>query len=254
MISISALKTASLAGLVAGAALAACASGPAFAQTADKIPDLASSSLAWTPQTVKGTIARYGTGWFDPPAGMRGPIKQDPDHPLRGNRHRPSDSRAGQLARPDPQALGGRADAGLERGIAVRQSRHSVPGHSQCWPGGTPGQLLWTSERLFFVQTPKEVWMIWQRDWVRRIFMTDQHSQDVKPSWYGESIGHYENGELVVDTIGLTRTSRLPRHVPHPAHRKAARGGALQARRPTRNSWKPWSRSRTPTLSTSPCT
>jgi len=26
----------------------------------------------------------------------------------------------------------------------------------------------------------------------------------VKPSWYGESIGHYENGELVIDTIGLS--------------------------------------------------
>jgi len=26
----------------------------------------------------------------------------------------------------------------------------------------------------------------------------------VKPSWFGESIGRYENGELVVDTIGLS--------------------------------------------------
>jgi hypothetical protein len=38
---------------------------------------------------------------------------------------------------------------------------------------------------------------------VRRIYLTDRHSQEVKPSWYGESIGRYENGELVVDTIGL---------------------------------------------------
>jgi hypothetical protein len=30
------------------------------------------------------------------------------------------------------------------------------------------------------------------------------HSADPKPSWYGESVGHYENGDtLVVDTIGL---------------------------------------------------
>ena len=75
---------------------------------------------------------------------------------------------------------------------------------SQCWPGGVPGQLLWTTEPVYFIQTPKVVWMIWQRDqWVRRIDMTDQHSEYVKPSWYGESIGRYENGELVVDTIGL---------------------------------------------------
>jgi hypothetical protein len=27
----------------------------------------------------------------------------------------------------------------------------------------------------------------------------------VKPSWYGESVGHYENGDtLVIDTIGLS--------------------------------------------------
>jgi hypothetical protein len=43
---------------------------------------------------------------------------------------------------------------------------------------------------------------------VRRIFLTDKHSEGVKPSWFGESIGRYENGELVVDTIGLsTRNS-----------------------------------------------
>ena len=29
------------------------------------------------------------------------------------------------------------------------------------------------------------------------------HSAEVTPSWYGELVGHYEGGELVVDTIGL---------------------------------------------------
>jgi hypothetical protein len=47
--------------------------------------------------------------------------------------------------------------------------------------------------------------MVWQRDSLsRRIYMTDKHSENVKPSWFGESIGRYENGELVVDTIGLS--------------------------------------------------
>jgi hypothetical protein len=40
--------------------------------------------------------------------------------------------------------------------------------------------------------------------------LTDKHSEQVKPSWFGESIGRYENGELIVDTIGLsTRFSFL---------------------------------------------
>ena len=39
---------------------------------------------------------------------------------------------------------------------------------------------------------------------VRRIYMTDQHSEAVRLSWFGESIGHYEGGDtLVVDTIAL---------------------------------------------------
>jgi hypothetical protein len=76
----------------------------------------------------------------------------------------------------------------------------------RCYPGGVPGQLLYPAEPFYFIQTPKEVWMIWQRDhMVRRIYLTDQHSESVKPSWFGESIGHYENGDtLVIDTIGLS--------------------------------------------------
>jgi hypothetical protein len=38
---------------------------------------------------------------------------------------------------------------------------------------------------------------------VRHVFLTDKHSDNVKPSWYGESIGHYEGDTLVVDTIGI---------------------------------------------------
>jgi len=107
---------------------------------------------------------------------------------------------------------------------------------STCHPGGVPGQLLTPAEPLYFIQTPKEVWMVWQRDhMVRRIFMTDKHSQEVKPSWFGESIGHYESdGTLVVDTIGLSTRNSFLRLVSHAAHRKRARCRALQdvCRRP----------------------
>jgi hypothetical protein len=156
--------------ILAGAALAACVSGVAVAQSPERVPNLASSSnFAWTPLTINGGIARYGTGWFDPPAGLRGPIKQHPDYPLRGNETR----------RPTP-ALGNWKDPILKPWAAeqMRQSNEEflsgkvgIPflAQSRCWPGGVP----------------------------------DQHSEYVKPSWYGESIGRYENGELVVDTIGL---------------------------------------------------
>jgi len=46
--------------------------------------------------------------------------------------------------------------------------------------------------------------MIWQRDhFVRRIYLTDKHSENLRPSWFGESIGRYQGDTLVVDTTGL---------------------------------------------------
>jgi hypothetical protein len=53
------------------------------------------------------------------------------------------------------------------------------------------------------VQTPKEVWLIFTMDHqVRWVYMDVPHSENLKPSWYGESVGHYEGDALVIDTIG----------------------------------------------------
>ena len=38
---------------------------------------------------------------------------------------------------------------------------------------------------------------------VRHVFLNVPHSRNPEPSWYGESIGHYDGDTLVVDTIGL---------------------------------------------------
>ena len=76
---------------------------------------------------------------------------------------------------------------------------------ARCWPAAFLA-ALYPFEPVYFVQTPKEVWMMWQRDhMVRRIYLKDKHSANVKPDWFGELIGHYENGDtLVVDTIGFS--------------------------------------------------
>jgi hypothetical protein len=43
---------------------------------------------------------------------------------------------------------------------------------------------------------------------VRHIYLNTFHSKNPKPSWYGESVGHYENGDtLVIDTIGQNNKS-----------------------------------------------
>jgi len=80
---------------------------------------------------------------------------------------------------------------------------------SRCWPHGVPGFLLYPVHPIFFIQTPKEVVMSWGQDFqFRHVYLNVPHSTNLKPTWYGESIGHYENGDtLVVDTIGLNDKS-----------------------------------------------
>jgi len=71
--------------------------------------------------------------------------------------------------------------------------------------------------------------MIWQKNqWVRRIYMTDKHSEHVKPSWFGESIAIMSPTEPLWSTPSGSRSQQLSRLVPDPAYRKGACGRALQ--------------------------
>ena len=78
---------------------------------------------------------------------------------------------------------------------------------SRCWQPGAA--VLNTSPgRTYFLHTPKEVYIIWQRDQiVRHVYLDVPHSANPKPSWNGESVGHYEGDTLVVDTIAQTTSS-----------------------------------------------
>jgi hypothetical protein len=165
----------------------------------DGIPELASSSFAWL---------AAGADWIQPPSGMRGPIQNDPDHPFHGNTAGPGQVtlRIGNYK--DPVLKPWAAAQMLASNEEVLSGKRGLPfaAQSRCYPGGVPGQLLYPAEPFYFIQTPTQVWMIWQRDhMVRRIYLTNKHSDKVKPSWFGESIGHYESGDtLVIDTIGLS--------------------------------------------------
>ncbi len=82
--------------------------------------------------------------------------------------------------------------------------------HSNCWPMGVPAFLLYPVAPVHFIQSAKEVIIVWQGDhMVRHVYLNAPHSTGAKPSWYGDSIGHYEGDALVVDTIGLTPRSYI---------------------------------------------
>src|SRR5215813_10049383 len=171
-------------------------STPASAQ--GKIPDLASSTFAWL---------SAGADWRDPPAGMRGPIRHDPDYAYHGNLDGPGQVTVRLGNWKDPVLKPWAAAQMKASNDEVLSGKRQVPfaAQARCYPGSVPGQLLYPAEPFYFIQTPKIVYMIWQRDhMVRRIHLTDKHSENIKPSWFGDSIGHYEGGDtLVVDTIGL---------------------------------------------------
>jgi hypothetical protein len=164
-----------------------------------EIPDLASTTFAWL---------AFNADWLDAPSGMRGPIKDDPEHPLHSNTAGPGQVTLRMGNYKDPILKPWAAEAMRASNEEALSGKRAVPfaAQARCYPGGVPGQDLYPAEPFYFIQTPKEVWMIWQRDhMVRRVFMTDKHSANVKPSWFGESIGHYENGDtFVIDTIGLS--------------------------------------------------
>jgi len=76
-----------------------------------------------------------------------------------------------------------------------------------CWPIGVPGFAIFSAvEPTFFFQKKDEIVMINEGGpEIRRVRLNAQHAANPKPSWYGDAIGHYENGDtLVIDTIGVT--------------------------------------------------
>ena len=158
-----------------------------------------------------------GTEFIAMPAGPH-PVTPDPAHPyILNNRGRQPTLRVADLNNPILQPWVKEALRKVnERTLSGKGD--NFPPQVRCWPLGVPGFLLYPAQPVYIVQTPKEVVMTWQADhMVRHIFLTGKHSPNPKPSWFGESIGHYENGDtLVVDTIGLnTRTYVDNYRTPH---------------------------------------
>jgi hypothetical protein len=54
------------------------------------------------------------------------------------------------------------------------------------------------------LQQPDKITILYLGDpQVRRVRMNQPHPARVTPSWYGDSVGHYEGDTLVIDTVGV---------------------------------------------------
>jgi hypothetical protein len=73
---------------------------------------------------------------------------------------------------------------------------------NQCWPSGVP--FVFTDRPTQLVQTPDKVTILYGHDHqVRHVRLNEPHPARVVPSWYGDSVGHYEGDTLVIDTVGF---------------------------------------------------
>ncbi len=183
-------------------------SAPALADSSAAIPDF--SSGGWiTP------IA----GDFMPVPGAPGPLQSDPRYPFLNNvdanaRGRTPTYRIGDLTNPN---LKQKTKEAMKRdNDEVIAGKVAFTPSSSCVPSGVPWFLLQPTN-LYFLQTAKEVVILQNYDaQSRHVFLDIAHSANVKPSWYGESVGHYEGDTLVVDTIGLsTKTFVDAYRTPH---------------------------------------
>jgi hypothetical protein len=164
------------------------------------------SPPAFTPNPSAGWFA-YSREFISPASGA-GPVRQDPARPHVSN----DEYRAtGRQATPpfadlnNPILQPWAREAIRKRNELVLSGQPVFSQHATCWPLGTPAFLLEPMTRpMFIVQGPKELVLITTSfNDVRHIYLTDKHSENLKPSWYGDSIGHYQGDTLVVDTIGF---------------------------------------------------
>jgi hypothetical protein len=75
-----------------------------------------------------------------------------------------------------------------------------------CFPTGMPSYMLITHNAFELLATPGRITLLGEGDGnrLRRIYTDGRaHPADPDPSFHGHSIGHWENGTLVVDTIAV---------------------------------------------------
>ena len=150
-------------------------------------PATPAQSAAAIPQ-MSGAWSRLTFG-FEAPASGNGPIGRFSREPnTGGNFNNP-------ILKPDAAAL-------VKRRSEMLRSGEDYPNPSlNCLPMVSP--YIFRVQEMQVLQKKDEVVFLFMQDHqVRRVKLNQPHPAKVTPSWYGDSVGHYEGDTLVVDTIG----------------------------------------------------
>src|SRR5450755_4080312 len=179
----------------------------------------ASAAPVFSP-TAQTAWVGIGIGALLPVPGSPKPIGQDPAHRYISNDEsavtgKQPTQRISDISNPNLKQWA--KDVMKKDNDEVLAGKFAFTARSSCQPGGVPGFDLLLGGALFILQSPREVTMIFSGNAeMRHIRLNASHSASPKPSWYGESVGHYEGDTLVVDTIGFNDKTFLDNYrTPH---------------------------------------
>ncbi len=157
------------------------------------------------PDKVRGYLQQRIFGHYIPPASGIGPMTDDPSRPYFNNSMRflglKSSIRFADLTSEAAKNLKPWAlEAVKKQNELAAAGKNTQTRQARCWELGVPN-FNEVPQPLYFIQTPEEI-VMYMGHRVRHIYMNVPHSKNLQPTWYGESVGHYEGDTLVVDTIG----------------------------------------------------
>jgi hypothetical protein len=165
--------------------VAAVATLGAAAPRAQGIPDF---SGLWAHPFLTG---------FEPPESGPGPVTNRARRPSGvGNFAKLVGDDSNPILKPEAAEIVRRHGA-----ISLAGGGYPTPSN-QCWPGGVP-YVFWDF-LMEMVQQPDRITMIYRHgNEVRHIRLNDSHPAAPTPSWYGDSVGHYEGDTLIIDTTAI---------------------------------------------------
>ena len=187
---------------LASLGLAVLVGGLGFA-LAEEAPTVSIRNLGPAPNTAWVPDRPTGDDYLPPPSGP-GPVMSEKGRPYVPNgAGRQPTYRVADLSNPilKPWAIEQMKKANEN----VLAGKVPFIARERCWPAGVPGFTVYTRvQPIYFIQTPKLVLIMNELGHqYRHVYLDVPHSANLKPSWYGESVGRYDGDELVIDTNGL---------------------------------------------------
>jgi hypothetical protein len=180
----------------------------------------AAAATASADPQARGAVPNLSGGWGRigdlvetyekiPGSAAAGPMLVDPKHPHVDGVGQPwwVASLDNPILKPDT----------LARLRVITEAEIEGIGHlkdeGMCLPSGVPMILNRRGAAVQILQAKDRVLILNARDQqTRTIYLDVPHSANPRPSWYGESVGHYEGGDtLVVDTIAQNDRTQIDR-------------------------------------------